>query len=77
MGLVYYQWCFSLHSNTLSLEEKMIYIETHNNLNKILLLAVGLWPYQQSRFTQFQFIFFYTILLADIIFQVQNHIKLS
>ncbi|KYM80065.1 hypothetical protein ALC53_09487 [Atta colombica] len=48
----------------------MIYIETHNNLNKILLLAVGLWPYQQSKFTQLQFIFFCTILSADIIFQL-------
>ena len=58
-------------------KKKMIHIETHNNLNKILLLAVGLWPYQQSKFTQLQFIFFCTILSADIIFQVQNHIKLS
>jgi len=62
---------FSLHRNTLMLEEKMIHPETqYNNLNKILLLAIGLWPYQQSKFTQFQFIFFCTVLSAGIIFQV-------
>ena len=54
----------------------MIYPEIHNNLNKILLLAIGLWPYQQSKFTQLQFIFFCAILSAGIIFQVRNNIKL-
>ncbi|XP_024869606.1 uncharacterized protein LOC112453224 isoform X1 [Temnothorax curvispinosus] len=40
------------------------------SLNRLLLLAVGLWPYQQSKFTQFQFIFFSAILSAGIIFQL-------
>ncbi|XP_025991801.2 uncharacterized protein LOC113004037 [Solenopsis invicta] len=39
-------------------------------LNKILLLIIGLWPYQQSIFTRFQFIFLSFILTASIIFQL-------
>ncbi|XP_070151877.1 uncharacterized protein [Polyergus mexicanus] len=49
---------------------KMIRLETqYFNLNRILLLAVGLWPYQQSNFTRLQFIFFSTILTTSLIFQ--------
>ncbi|XP_077280788.1 uncharacterized protein LOC143907737 [Temnothorax americanus] len=40
------------------------------SLNRLLLLAVGLWPYQQSKFTQFQFIIFSAILSTGIIFQL-------
>ena len=57
-------------------KKKMIHIETHSNLNKILLLAVGLWPYQQSKFTQFQFIFFCAILSTGIVFQVKKNLTL-
>ncbi|XP_011859342.1 PREDICTED: uncharacterized protein LOC105556838 [Vollenhovia emeryi] len=39
-------------------------------LNKILLLSIGLWPYQQSKFARFQFVVFYTILSTGIIFQI-------
>ena len=42
------------------------------NLNKILLLAIGLWPYQQSILTRFQFVFLSSILTASIIFQVRK-----
>ncbi|XP_019885685.2 uncharacterized protein LOC109610615 isoform X2 [Camponotus floridanus] len=41
----------------------------HMNLNRMLLLAVGLWPYQQSKLVQFQLILFFTILITCIIFQ--------
>ncbi|KAL6433504.1 hypothetical protein ACFW04_006542 [Cataglyphis niger] len=47
----------------------MINIEKYFSLNKILLLAIGLWPYQQSNFTRFQFIVLSSILTTNIIFQ--------
>jgi len=43
------------------------------NVNRILLLTIGLWPYEQSKFTQFQVILFSGILLTSIIFQVKNY----
>ncbi|XP_025270103.1 uncharacterized protein LOC112639644 [Camponotus floridanus] len=52
--------------------KRMIYLKTHDqyfSLNKILLLAIGLWPYQQSNFTRLQFIFLSTILTSNFIFQ--------
>ncbi|XP_011634067.2 uncharacterized protein LOC105425151 [Pogonomyrmex barbatus] len=48
----------------------MICLQVHYNLNRILLLAVGLWPYQQSKFTQFQCIFIFSTLSACIVFQL-------
>jgi hypothetical protein len=44
----------------------------HFNLNRILLLAIGLWPYEQSKFARFQYIFFSVILMEAIIFQVKK-----
>ncbi|XP_025270159.1 uncharacterized protein LOC109609776 isoform X2 [Camponotus floridanus] len=52
--------------------KRMIYLKTHDqyfSLNRILLLAIGLWPYQQSNFTRLQFIFLSTILTSSFIFQ--------
>ncbi|XP_071637991.1 uncharacterized protein [Temnothorax longispinosus] len=45
-------------------------------LNKILLLAIGLWPHQQSKLTRFQFIFLSSILTTSIIFQLTSLITL-
>ncbi|XP_019885687.2 odorant receptor 4-like [Camponotus floridanus] len=54
----------------------MICIRTqHFNLNRILLLAVGLWPYQKSKFVRFQGILFFGILSSFIIFQLTALIK--
>ncbi|XP_072765628.1 uncharacterized protein [Anoplolepis gracilipes] len=39
------------------------------SLHRMLLLAVGLWSYQQSNLVQFQLILFFTILASFIIFQ--------
>ncbi|KAL6425049.1 hypothetical protein ACFW04_009390 [Cataglyphis niger] len=39
------------------------------NINRMLLLAVGLWPYQQSKVDRFRFIFFLSILTTAILFQ--------
>ncbi|KAH0945598.1 hypothetical protein HN011_008100 [Eciton burchellii] len=48
----------------------MVYIETqYFNVNKILLLAIGLWPYRQSKIDRLQIIFFSGILLSAILFQ--------
>ncbi|XP_024878481.1 uncharacterized protein LOC112458892 [Temnothorax curvispinosus] len=40
------------------------------SFNRILLLVIGLWPYQQSKLTRLQFICFSTILTAGVIFQL-------
>ncbi|KAH0945574.1 hypothetical protein HN011_002977 [Eciton burchellii] len=49
----------------------MVSSEDHYfNFNKILLLAIGLWPYEQSKFARFQYIFFSVILMEAIIFQL-------
>ncbi|XP_072758664.1 uncharacterized protein [Anoplolepis gracilipes] len=42
------------------------------NLNKILLLLIGLWPYKQSYFTRFQFIFLSSILTTNLIVQIKD-----
>ncbi|XP_025271265.1 uncharacterized protein LOC109610196, partial [Camponotus floridanus] len=48
----------------------MVNIETeYFNLHKILLLAIGLWPYKQSNLARLQFIFLSTILTTFLIFQ--------
>ncbi|XP_019883951.2 uncharacterized protein LOC109610194 [Camponotus floridanus] len=48
----------------------MINFETeYFKLNKILLLAIGLWPRKQSNLTRFQFIFLSSILTTNLIFQ--------
>ncbi|KAL6425024.1 hypothetical protein ACFW04_009375 [Cataglyphis niger] len=49
----------------------MICIQTrYFNLNRILLLAVGLWPYQRTKLIRFQIILFFSILTSFIIFQL-------
>ncbi|XP_029680520.1 uncharacterized protein LOC115246073 [Formica exsecta] len=48
----------------------MIHTETkYFSMNRILLLAIGLWPYQQSNLTRFQFIILSCILTTNVIFQ--------
>jgi len=55
------------------LHEEMVYLEDHYfNVNRILLLTIGLWPYEQSKFTQFQVIFFSGIMTTIIIMQVKK-----
>ncbi|XP_029678584.1 uncharacterized protein LOC115244785 [Formica exsecta] len=56
--------------------KNMIRLETqYFNLNRILLLAIGLWPYKQSNFTRLQFIFLSTILTTSLIFQCTSLIS--
>ncbi|XP_071637592.1 uncharacterized protein [Temnothorax longispinosus] len=52
------------------LNEEMIRIDClHIRLNRLLLLVVGLWPYQQSKFVRLQLILLFGILATFIIFQ--------
>jgi hypothetical protein len=52
----------------------MICLEArHFKLNKILLQATGLWPYQQTKFVRIQFAVLFGILAAAIIFQVRHY----
>ncbi|XP_071560219.1 uncharacterized protein [Temnothorax nylanderi] len=52
------------------LNEEMICIDClHIRLNRLLLLVVGLWPYQQSKFVRLQLILLFGILATFIIFQ--------
>ncbi|XP_025155331.1 uncharacterized protein LOC109504421 [Harpegnathos saltator] len=55
----------------LDVRKEMINIESqHFSLNRILLLAVGLWPYQRTKFVRFRVILFSSILMSSIIFQL-------
>ncbi|XP_070152577.1 uncharacterized protein [Polyergus mexicanus] len=48
----------------------MICLETqHFNLNRTLLLAIGLWPYQKSKLVRLQIILFFGILISFVIVQ--------
>ncbi|KAH0946910.1 hypothetical protein HN011_006709 [Eciton burchellii] len=44
------------------------------SLNKILLQIIGLWPYQQTKLVQFQFVFLAGVLTAAIIVQLTTFI---
>ncbi|XP_070160523.1 odorant receptor 4-like isoform X3 [Polyergus mexicanus] len=49
----------------------MISIQTqHFNFHRIFLLAVGLWPYQQSWLVKFQLVLFFSIQISFILFQL-------
>jgi len=53
---------------------EMISLERrHFRLNRILLLVIGLWPYQKSKFTQIQFFVLFSILISFSAFQVRIH----
>ncbi|XP_019697024.2 uncharacterized protein LOC105183323 isoform X2 [Harpegnathos saltator] len=51
----------------------MICVELlHIDLNRLLLLAVGLWPYQQSKLVQLQLILLFSILTTFILSQLTS-----
>lgn len=53
--------------------EEMICIDSlHIRLNRFLLLIIGLWPYQQSKLVQFQFILCFSVLATFILDQVSS-----
>ncbi|KAL6424995.1 hypothetical protein ACFW04_009364 [Cataglyphis niger] len=47
-------------------------VEEHFKLNRFLLLAVGLWPYQQSLLIRFQQVLLIGILTSFAVFQVKS-----
>ncbi|XP_050460093.1 uncharacterized protein LOC126855989 [Cataglyphis hispanica] len=47
----------------------MMCITKYFNLNRTLLLTIGLWPYQQSKLDRLRFIFFLGILITATLFQ--------
>ncbi|XP_070522764.1 odorant receptor 13a-like [Cardiocondyla obscurior] len=56
----------------------MAHLETrYYRLNKLLLLPIGLWPDQQSKFSRFQRILFSIILSTSVILQATPVIKLK
>ncbi|XP_025155305.1 uncharacterized protein LOC109504420 isoform X1 [Harpegnathos saltator] len=55
----------------LDVRKKMINIEfQHFSLNRILLLAVGLWPYQRTKFVRLRVVLLFSILIGSIVFQL-------
>ncbi|XP_026825895.1 uncharacterized protein LOC105285848 isoform X5 [Ooceraea biroi] len=58
----------------LDIRRDMIYIQAHFNLARILMLAIGLWPYQQTKLVQVQLILISSILSSFIVFQFTTFI---
>ncbi|XP_025073948.1 uncharacterized protein LOC105426777 [Pogonomyrmex barbatus] len=52
----------------------MICLAQNFKLNRLLLLAIGLWPLQRSKFAQIQFIILFSILITFIAFQFTTFI---
>ncbi|XP_071561014.1 uncharacterized protein [Temnothorax nylanderi] len=49
----------------------MISIKTqHFRFNRILLLSIGLWPYERTRLVQFQITLFFGIVISSVIYQL-------
>lgn len=46
------------------------------SLNRLLLLVIGLWPYQQSKLDRLRFIFILSILISAILFQVRQYLDI-
>ncbi|XP_070159381.1 uncharacterized protein [Polyergus mexicanus] len=64
-----------MHADT---SREMISIEDrYFSLNRVLLLIVGLWPFQKSKLARLQFICFFSILITFIIFQFTTFITLK
>lgn len=52
--------------------EMVCLITRYFNVNRILLLMLGLWPYNQSKLTVLQQILLYSILTSFILIQVST-----
>ncbi|XP_011702022.1 PREDICTED: uncharacterized protein LOC105458426 isoform X1 [Wasmannia auropunctata] len=44
-------------------------VSQHFNFNRIILLSIGLWPYQRTKLIQFQMMLFFSILISCVIYQ--------
>jgi len=54
---------------------KISFEERYFSCNRIILLASGLWPYQQSKLVCLQITFFSGILLGNLVFQVYKRMQ--
>ncbi|XP_039311519.1 uncharacterized protein LOC105198327 isoform X2 [Solenopsis invicta] len=53
----------------------MVSLETERfRFNRLLLLAIGLWPYQESKLAKVQFLILFSILITFIVFQFTTFI---
>lgn len=64
---------FSSHTCPMQYKAMICLEEQYFSINKILLLAIGLWPYEQSKLTRLQFIFLCLISTTIIIVQVTKY----
>lgn len=53
--------------------KKTMWVLTQFNLVRFLLLAVGLWPYEESKLARLQVIINFTLLMSCIVFQVCHY----
>ncbi|XP_067216081.1 uncharacterized protein [Linepithema humile] len=61
----------------LDVYREMISIKSSHVSLQDLLLIVGLWPFQQSKFVQLQLIIFFSILITFIVFQLTTFVSLK
>ncbi|KAL0109496.1 hypothetical protein PUN28_014513 [Cardiocondyla obscurior] len=47
-------------------------ISRYFKFNRYIMLAIGIWPYQNSKFSQVQVITIFSIILSYIIFQIRS-----
>ncbi|XP_029659942.1 uncharacterized protein LOC115233578 [Formica exsecta] len=64
--LLFRQTCVDSH------REMICLVTQHFNINRILLLIIGLWPYQRSPLVEFQLIILYGTLMTFIVFQLTS-----
>jgi len=57
-----------MHLNVLKM--KIFFEEHYFRFNRIILLTIGIWPYQQSKLASFQIAIISGILISNIVFQV-------
>ncbi|XP_070522760.1 uncharacterized protein [Cardiocondyla obscurior] len=55
---------------TFALAEMVSIISRYFKFNRYIMLAIGIWPYQNSKFSQVQVITIFSIILSYIIFQL-------
>ncbi|XP_026825890.1 uncharacterized protein LOC105287300 isoform X2 [Ooceraea biroi] len=60
---------FFIIKNLLTLAKMICIRSRFFRINRILLFVLGLWPYEQSKFTRLQSILFYIILISFIVAQ--------
>jgi len=61
-----------MHLNTSKM--RISFQEQYFSFNRIILLTLGLWPYQQSKFVRLQIMILSGILISNIVFQVHMSI---